>query len=62
MKRDEAIAVMTKSYIEWLNKQERSVLTDILSSDFQSYLKEQENTDLEVIAATNYKLNIDIEE
>jgi len=62
MKRDEAIAIMMKSYVEWLNKQERGVLTDILSSDFQSYLKEQENTDLEIIAAINYKLDIDIEE
>lgn len=62
MRRDEAIQLITKSYVDWLNKQEREVLTNILSEDFQSYLKEQENIDLEVIAAINYKLDIDIEE
>lgn len=62
MKRNEAIALITKAYVEWLNKQERKVLTDILSSDFQSYLEERENIDLEVIAAMNYKLDIDIED
>ena len=62
MKKTEAIAILKKVYTDWLHKQERQVLTEILADDYESYLADKEPKDIEVIAAINYKLSLDIEE
>lgn len=62
MKKTEAIAILKKVYTDWLHKQERQVLTEILADDYENYLADKEPKDIEVLAAINYKLTLDIEE
>lgn len=62
MNKSEAIKVLKSIYTDWLNKQNRDVLTEILVDDYENYLNAKDIEDLETIAALNYKLTLDIEE